>query len=109
VPADSSEAAVSAAERDVAALADVRTGGKTHVEVLQNDSPVAALLEASRDHDLLVLGLGRGDWGKRVLGDVAVRIAREAACPSILLSSRSTQLVAEMARPLKGVVSAARS
>lgn len=106
LPGSATDEAVAAAARDVGALAEVKTGGHARVEVLRHDSPVAAILEASRGYDLLVLGLGRAGWGRRTLGDVAVRIAREAACPSILLSSRSTQLVAEMTRPLKGVLPA---
>ena len=103
---DASDQAMAAARRNVSQLADVKTGGTTKVEVLRHDDPVAALLEASTSHDLIILGLSRGGWGKRLLGDFAVRLAHEATCPAILLSSRSTQLVAEMARPLKGVVAA---
>jgi nucleotide-binding universal stress UspA family protein len=90
----------------VSQLAEVKTGGAASVKVMRHADPVAALLEASKDHDLLVLGLSRSGWGKRLLGNVAVRIANDAACPAILLSSRSGQLVAEMTRPLKGVVAA---
>lgn len=104
--AAASDHAVAAAAREISELAEVKTGGSPKVEVLRSNDPVATLLEACRDYDLVVLGLSRSGWGKRRLGKVAVRVANEAPCPAILLSSRSTQLVAEVARPIKGVVAA---
>lgn len=104
LPSDASDRAAATAEREIRELADLKTGTQPQVKVLRHDDPVAALLEASSDYDLVVLGLRRGGWGKRLLGNVAVRIANEASCPAILLSSRPTQIVADVTRPLRAVV-----
>jgi len=106
LPESASDREVATAERNVGRLTRAQAFKGSHVEIVRNDDAIATLLEMSKTYDLLVLGLSRGGWGKRLLGKVAVRIASEASCPAILLSSRSTQLVAEMTRPLKTVVAA---
>ncbi len=51
-----------------------RTGAKVAAQ-----HPVAALVEASRDADMLVVG-SRGLHGLKALGSVSERIARDASC-----------------------------
>lgn len=60
--------------RPIAAERDART-------------PVAALVDASRDADLLIVG-SRGLRGVAALGSVAERVAHRAACPVLIVRIR---------------------
>lgn len=51
------------------------------------DHPVAALVEASREADLLVVG-SRGLRGLKALGSVSERIAHQAACSVLVVRTR---------------------
>jgi nucleotide-binding universal stress UspA family protein len=63
-------------------LDDVR---RNHREVEPvTKPPVAALVEASRDADLLVVG-SRGLHGLRALGSVSERVAHQAACSVLVV------------------------
>lgn len=63
-------------------LAEVR---RTHPEVEPvTEPPVAALVEAARDADLLVVG-SRGLHGLRALGSVSERVAHEATCTVLVV------------------------
>lgn len=50
-------------------------------------SPVAALVDASHDADLIVVG-SRGLRGLKALGSVAERVAQRAACPVLIVRFR---------------------
>lgn len=81
-PSDASErvaAAVAAAARELAAAA----GWSSRVDVVTTvGATVPALVEASRDADLLVVGArGHGRFRDGLVGSVAWRCAEEAACP----------------------------
>ena len=58
------------------------------VEVDRARDPVAALTEAARDVDLLVLG-NRGLHGIRALGSVSERVAHRAACSVLVVRERT--------------------
>ncbi len=58
------------------------------VEVDRARDPVAALTEAARDVDLLVLG-NRGLHGIRALGSVSERVAHRAACSVLVVRART--------------------
>jgi nucleotide-binding universal stress UspA family protein len=58
------------------------------VEVDRARDPVAALTEAARDVDLLVLG-NRGLHGIRALGSVSERVAHCAACSVLVVRGRT--------------------
>jgi nucleotide-binding universal stress UspA family protein len=107
VPAAASEAEVAELRREVSRMAEVKVRGKPRVEVLRSDDPVKALLAAAADHDRVILGLQRRGWGRRVIGEIAARIARDAPCPAILLGRRPSQLEPEVYRPLRDAVNMA--
>jgi len=50
--------------------------------VVEEGSPVRKIVDASKNHDLIVMGtLGRTGISKLLLGSVAERVVRFAACP----------------------------
>lgn len=75
----------SACSAEAAALADV-LGAACGADVrrLEADSPVEALVEASRSADLVVVG-SRGVRGIAALGSVAERVAHQAACSVLIV------------------------
>jgi nucleotide-binding universal stress UspA family protein len=64
-------------------------GAKTGVKVdaiVEEGSPVRKIVEASRAHDLIVMGtLGRTGMSKILLGSVAERVVRYAHCPVLIV------------------------
>jgi hypothetical protein len=59
-----------------------------HVTVLRDADPGRAMIEAAADYDLIVLGLRIGSWGRREVGGMVLRIAREVPCAAIILGRR---------------------
>ncbi len=56
--------------------------------VVEEGSPVKKIVDASKDYDLLVMGtLGRTGISKLLLGSVAERVVRYAACPVLVVRS----------------------
>ena len=68
--------------------ADVEPGVPFHATA-RTDAAVPALLAASQGADLLVVGSqGRGGFHDALLGSVAHRAARHAACPVVVVRPR---------------------
>ena len=85
---DGSEPAAEAAA--VAHALGEATGAR--VELVREDRrPVPALVEASADCDLLVVG-SRGVRGLKSLGSVAERVAHEAPCPVLIVRNPPSML-----------------
>ncbi|MCG8422854.1 MAG: amino acid permease [Proteobacteria bacterium] len=99
-----SEAKATEALRNISGLAEVKVPGTPKVEIARSDDPVAAVLELARSSDLVVLGLQSARWGRKVFGDIALSVARDAACATIMLSSRRPRGYSELYRPLREVV-----
>jgi nucleotide-binding universal stress UspA family protein len=60
------------------------------LRVLTADAhPAQALVEASREADLLVVG-SRGLRGLKALGSVSERVAHEASCSVLVVRTRTT-------------------
>lgn len=64
-------------------------GQELGVEVttkMEEGSPVKKIVEASKDHDVVVMGtLGRTGMSKLLLGSVAERVVRHAYCPVLVV------------------------
>jgi nucleotide-binding universal stress UspA family protein len=89
--AEASEAAA------VAHALGAATGAR--VELVREDRrPVPALVEASADCDLLVVG-SRGMHGIKSLGSVAERVAHEAPCPVLIVRNPSSLLGSRESAP----------
>lgn len=57
--------------------------------IVEEGSPVRKIVEASKAHDLIVMGtLGRTGMSKILLGSVAERVVRYASCPVLVVRAR---------------------
>lgn len=97
LPADSTDAQCEDARAHVSRLARSYVPGTPNVEVVCDDDPVAGLRRAAADADLIVLGLGGGSGRRRVTSRISLSIALEAACATLLLSSKRGALRAKLA------------
>ena len=86
IPADSSPAVETEARRNLTRLAQDTTRQEPRIEIVRSDDPVPPVLEASAEHDLLVLGLERKERGQRVFGDLALGVASGTKCATIMIS-----------------------
>jgi len=80
------------AERVLAdALNAVAAEGMDITGNLVRDAPAAALLDAAKDADLLIVGSrGHGGFAGLLLGSVSSQVAHHALCPILLVRPRST-------------------
>lgn len=95
---------LAARREDIETLADLEIPGEVEVEVIRAADPAAAIIGRAGDSDLVVLGLKEVGWGRRVFGDVALRIARESPCAAIMLSYRRSRAFSELYRPLREAI-----
>ena len=55
-------------------------------------SPVKAIVEASKDFELIVMGtLGRTGFAKFMMGSVAEKVVRFAKCPVMVVKSSEAE------------------
>lgn len=88
-------------ERQLAALAKTIPGLTVTTEVLEG-APARAIVAAARDRNcqLIVMGThGRGAFSHLVLGSVAERVVRTAACPVLTVSAAATAVDTTDAAP----------
>ena len=104
IPTNASDNEAAIRLRNIRGLAEVRVLGAPRVEVIRSDDPAIALIEEASRHDVIVLGIQSVGWGRKVFGDVALRIARVAPCATIVLSSRRSRAYSELYQPLKNAV-----
>lgn len=104
LPTDASEDEAAIRSRNISGLAEVKVLGKASVEVLRSDDPAGALLSEAERHDLIVLGLMSVGWGRKAFGEIALRIAREAPCATMMLSRRRSRAYIELYKPLREAV-----
>jgi nucleotide-binding universal stress UspA family protein len=89
------EAATRHAAIRAQALVDGMVGELTGVEVeaiaIESQHPAEALVERSRDADLLVVGSrGRGGFKRLLLGSVSQQCAHHAECPVVIVRAGPT-------------------
>lgn len=70
-------------------LIDDEVRGRGELAIVRSADAAEALLGASVDHDLLVLGATRSLRGTWALSELLLRTAAESSCPSLILSRRS--------------------
>ncbi len=78
-----SDAEIASTERSIRKFGQASHAGNFDVRVQHGDDSSAALIEAAADHDLIVLGLPTGMWGRREVRGMVLRVANEAPCASI--------------------------
>jgi amino acid transporter len=79
------ESAVQEARRTLGRLADLESPTAPRIVVERSGNVVEAIGEQADEHDLLILGLPRVR-GRKLLGELAVHVARRARCATIMLS-----------------------
>ncbi len=85
VPPDASPEDIQSAHDALSRFARDEARGNVQVDILPAADASGAVLERATDADLLVLGLPRVG-GKKLFGEVAIRIAQEARGATIMLS-----------------------
>lgn len=96
-----SDAEIASTERSIRKFGQASHAGNFDVRVLHGDDSSAALIEAAADHDLIVLGLPTGMWGRREVRGMVLRVANEAPCASITLGSRRSAFGEVVAAPMR--------
>ena len=85
LPEGSSQAEIARATREVARIARDKAPGSSY-EVVLNNSVSDGIRHHAENSDLTVLGLQRIDRRRSAFGDLAVQIARDTSCATIMLS-----------------------
>jgi nucleotide-binding universal stress UspA family protein len=85
VSSSASESAQQDRRRMLQRLAEDETPGVPSVDVLESDDVVEAIVNRSRDAELVILGLQR-HGGKKLFGEVALRIARSTQAATLMIS-----------------------
>jgi hypothetical protein len=87
IPADAPEAEETQARKRLATVAADKARSSLELELTRSDDAVEAIVEHTANHDVLILGLHR-EQGRRVFGDMALKVATRAECAVIMLSQR---------------------
>jgi nucleotide-binding universal stress UspA family protein len=91
--ADPDGAGTSAKQMVADAVADATAGAEADIEVEQVvlcGTPASALLEHSKDADLLVVGSrGHGGFAGLLLGSVSNQVTHHATCPVVVVRTES--------------------
>lgn len=78
----------SALEADLRELAEDEAPGHSKLRVQHCTQVAAALVDAAKGADLVILGLRRDREGGKVIGEVPVRMAREAGTALLMIGGR---------------------
>lgn len=89
---------------DIEQLADIRIPGSPTVEVVRAEDPAGAVIARAAEADLVVLGLKDVGWGRKVFGEMSLRIAHESPAATIMLSYRRSRAYRDLYRPLREAV-----
>jgi nucleotide-binding universal stress UspA family protein len=88
LPVGASDAELAAARQRLSEMAADSLEDPSHVEVVRADDVPDAVAARAEQADLVILGLSRGERGRRVFGSVAPEIARRTRCATLLISRR---------------------
>ncbi|TWT54020.1 Serine/threonine exchanger SteT [Rubripirellula amarantea] len=88
IPEDASDAEAKRAKRELLNLASLNFSGACQCEVVRNDDPITAVVEASRFAGLIVLGVQRIGPKKKLFGRFTRSVARQTDCPLVVISRR---------------------
>ncbi len=84
-PSDTAESEAQT-HRKLLSLARDNVYGDPVLKVLRSESPIEALAEMAAEHELLVLGMHRGDDGKRLLGSFNTALLAHTEVAALVIS-----------------------
>jgi amino acid transporter len=85
VPAAAPQERRTRVRRALARLAEDEAGLSATLAVLADDDPIEAVISEAEAADLIVLGVRRTPGRGTVFGEFALRMARDTACPLVLI------------------------
>jgi hypothetical protein len=88
VPIHTPDGARDRAMKDLLAYAADAAPGAGEAEILASDNPLEALIERTKEADLIVLGMQRIDRRRRAFGPLAVALAEAGDRPTLTISRR---------------------
>ena len=88
VPEEMPSAARQKASRELAALASDEVSGAVEIQLIPTNAVVPELADRASDFDLIVLGIQRQGWRRRVFGPLTRELIQATDCPLILISAR---------------------
>jgi len=91
LPANTSESARQAAERELNVFADEETPGAPTAEIILSDDLIGAIADCAAEGELLILGLTHHRT-TRLVGEHALKITPRTAAVTLLISRKETSL-----------------
>ena len=88
IPAGAPESDHRRAKRELQRLAGINYSGVCQCEVVTSDDPVAAIVKASQEADLMILGVQRIGPKKKLFGRFTRQVAQQTQSPLIVISRR---------------------
>ena len=85
---DVPESAKKKAWRQLAGLASDELSGAAEVQLIESEDMLGELLSRSSECELIVLGIQRQGWRRRVFGPLTRELIKATECPLILISGR---------------------
>ena len=88
ITGDTTERLKKKARRELAALVSDEIPGAAEVRLVESPDAVGELSVHAAGFDLLVLGIQRQGWRRKIFGSFTRNLVEETSCPLILISSR---------------------
>ncbi len=86
---DASEKTINTNKRNLDRFSGRIIPGKTNTEIILCDDVQQKLIELTRMHDLVIMGLGKASSGQRAFGPIPISMARETETALIFISHKS--------------------
>jgi amino acid transporter len=88
LPEDTSAKKIKKQRRKIELFAQQIVPDNYQTQIILNNNPADLLVNLSKNHDLIILGLGKRDSEHNVFGELPIRLAKESATAQIYISNR---------------------